>query len=76
MVNKANKGDRIRLTVTLGEGQRAALEAIANQNGTTLAFVVRYALRRFIEEHGEDRLTLRFPSEALKAGQVKLRATV
>ncbi len=63
MAGKTKKEDRTRLTVTLGEGQRAALEAIANQNGTTLAFVVRYALRRFIEEHGEDRLTLRFPSE-------------
>ena len=60
--NTGNK-DSTRLTVTLGEGQRAALESIAMQNGTTLAFVVRYALRSFIEEHGEDRLTLRFPSE-------------
>ena len=60
--NASNK-DITRLTVTLGEGQRAALESIASQNSTTLAFVVRYALRRFIEEHGEDRLTLRFPSE-------------
>ena len=58
-----NNEDRIRLTVTLGKGQRAVLEAIATQNGTTLAFVVRYALRRFIEEHGEDRLMLRYPNE-------------
>ena len=63
MIGNANNKDRTRLTVTLGEGQRTALESIASQNGTTLAFVVRYALRRFIEEHGEDRLTLRFPSE-------------
>ena len=63
MDGKANKKDSTRLTVTLGEGQRAALESIASQNGTTLAFVVRYALRRFIEEDGEDRLTLRLPSE-------------
>ena len=63
MADKASNEDRTRLTVTLGEGQRAALETIANQNGTTLAFVIRYALRKFIEEHGEDRLTLRFPRE-------------
>ena len=63
MDGKPGNKDGTRLTVSLGEGQRAALESIASQNGTTLAFVVRYALRRFIEEHGEDRLTLRFPSE-------------
>lgn len=63
MNGKAGNKDSARLTVTLGEGQRSALESIAWQNGTTLAFVVRYALRRFIDEHGEDRLTLRFPSE-------------
>ena len=63
MAEKTSNEDRTRLTVTLGKGQRAALEAIATQNSTTLAFVVRYALRRFIEEQGKDRLTLRFPSE-------------
>ncbi len=63
MDGKTINKDISRLTVTLGEGQRAALESIASQNGTTIAFVVRYALRRFIEEHGENPLTLRFPSE-------------
>lgn len=63
MADKTTNEDKTRLTVTLGRGQRAALEAVATQNGTTLAFVVRYALSRFIEEHREDRLSLRFPSE-------------
>lgn len=63
MAGNASNEDRTRLTVTLGEGQRVALETIAKQNGTTLAFVIRYALRKFIEEHGEDRLTLRSPGE-------------
>ena len=51
-----------RLTITLGPGQRAALEEIAIRNNATLAFVVRYALRRFIEDSGQGRLPLEFPS--------------
>lgn len=51
-----------RLTITLGPGQRAALEEIAGRNDATLAFVVRYALRRFIEESGQGRLPLEFPA--------------
>ena len=51
-----------RLTITLGPGQRAALEELANRNNATLAFVVRYALRRFIEDSGQGRLPLEFPS--------------
>lgn len=54
---------RERLTITLGTGQRSALEAIASENNTTLAFVIRYALRRFIEDHGQSQLTLEFPKE-------------
>ncbi len=51
-----------RLTVTLGEGQRQALEAIARGNNATLAFVVRYALTRFIESHRDRQLRLEFPA--------------
>ena len=51
-----------RLTITLGLGQREALEEIAIRNNATLAFVVRYALRRFIEDSGQGRLSLEFPS--------------
>lgn len=47
-----------RLTITLGQGQREALEAIADRHHTTLAFVVRYALDRFIEEHRQRQLRL------------------
>jgi len=47
-----------RLTITLREGQREALESIADRNHTTLAFVVRYALDRFIEEHPQKELRL------------------
>ena len=51
-----------RLTITLGPRQREALEEIAIRNNATLAFVVRYALRRFIEDSGQGRLSLEFPS--------------
>ena len=54
---------KVRLTVTLAPGQRSALEAIAVHNGTTLAFVVRYAVRRFIEDHGQGQLPLEFPHQ-------------
>jgi len=47
-----------RLTITLGQGQREALEAIAERNHTTLAFIVRYALDGFIEEHRQKQLRL------------------
>ena len=47
-----------RLTITLGQGQREALEAIADRNRTTLAFVVRYALDRFIDEQRQKQLRL------------------
>ena len=55
-----------RLTITLGSGQRAALEEIASRNDATLAFVVRYALRRFIEENGQGRLPLELPSAVVE----------
>lgn len=47
-----------RLTITLGQGQREALVAIADRNHTTLAFIVRYALDRFIEEQRQKQLRL------------------
>lgn len=47
-----------RLTITLGQGQRESLQAIADRNHTKLAFLVRYALDRFIEEHRQKQLRL------------------
>ena len=56
---KKTSVDRLpRLTITLGQGQREALEAIAQRNHTTLAFVIRYALSRFVEEHGQKQYRL------------------
>lgn len=57
-VPREKRSHESRLTITLGAGQRAMLEAIARRNETTLAFVVRYALKRFAEEHGGDELLL------------------
>jgi len=51
-----------RLTVTLAEGQRQALQSIAEKNGATLAFIVRFALREFIRLHTDGQLRLTFPS--------------
>ena len=50
-----------RLTISLAPGQREALEAIAEHNSATLAFVMRYALKEFIENRHEQHLQLRFP---------------
>lgn len=61
MTSRGTAGDRERLTITLGLGQRETLEAVAQRNNTTLAYVVRFALDQFIEEHGQGRLPLRFP---------------
>jgi len=63
MMTKNNSGadSSDRLTVSLGPGQRKALEDIAALNGTTLAFVVRYGISQFIESHSDKQIPLRFP---------------
>lgn len=50
-----------RVTVTLAQGQRGVLDRIAEQNGTTLAFLVRYAVKQFIQESERGQLKLEFP---------------
>jgi hypothetical protein len=52
-----------RITVTLANGQRKILERIASENGTTLAFVVRYALKQFIKRSETGQLKLEFPPD-------------
>ena len=47
-----------RLTITLGQGQREALQVIADRNHTKLAFIVRYALDRFIDDQRQKQLRL------------------
>lgn len=60
MVKKRYATHSTRLTVTLAPGQRAILERIAEQNETTLAFVVRYALKQLIQESNRGPLKLEF----------------
>jgi hypothetical protein len=50
-----------RLTVSLRPGQRKALEDLAELNGTTLAYVVRFALSEFIEARRDKQIPFRFP---------------
>jgi len=60
--NRSTKDDlKQRLTVTLAPGQRVKLEALAEANNTTLAFIVRYALTEFVERHQSTQLELKFP---------------
>jgi predicted DNA-binding protein len=61
MHKKQTLSDSERVTVTLAPGQREILNRIAERNGTTLAFVVRYALRQFIKEAERGQLKLEFP---------------
>ena len=60
-LKKVNATGQKRLTISLAPGQREALETIAKHNHAALAFVVRYALREFIENCPEQLLQLRFP---------------
>ena len=60
MGKQATPTSQKRLTVSLAPGQRDALESIAAQNGTTLAYVVRCALREFLQRHTDGQLPLRF----------------
>jgi hypothetical protein len=64
MMSKKNRApdSSDRLTISLGPGQRKALEHIAALNGTTLAFVVRYGLSQLIESHADKQIPLRFPA--------------
>jgi predicted transcriptional regulator len=49
--------------VSLSPDQRRILEAIAKRNHTSLAFVVRYALEKFVSENQDKQLNLVFPSK-------------
>ena len=60
-----------RLTVSLAEGQRDALESIAETNNATLSFVVRYALTRFIDQTKDRQLKLTFPASTGVEQEIK-----
>lgn len=50
-----------RVTVSLSPAQKEHLKEIANRNNTTVAFVVRYALNRFLTREDSGQLRLEFP---------------
>jgi hypothetical protein len=52
-----------RITVTLAKGQCDVLERIAKRNGTTLAFVVRYAVKQLVQSSDSGQLKLEFPRD-------------
>ena len=54
---------QVRLSVTLTAAQRRALQAIADSNHTSVAYVMRYALDGFIKDAKDKRLTLHLPEE-------------
>ena len=47
-----------RITVTLGQGQRESIQAIAERNHTTPTFLVRYAVDRLIDDLRQKQLRL------------------
>ena len=49
-------GDRV--TVSLADGQKEKLMALADANGVTLAFVVRHALGEFLSAREDQQLDL------------------
>jgi predicted DNA-binding protein len=52
-----------RITVTLVPGQREILDAIATHNHTTLAFVIRQAVTKYIEDNRDRQIKLQFPED-------------
>ena len=52
-----------RVTVTLAPGQREILSAIATRNSATLAFVIRQAVTKYIEDSRDRQIKLQFPKE-------------
>ena len=61
MASKSKKSKGERLTISFRAGQRKALQVIADENHTSLAFVIRYALDNFIIQNKERQLKLNFP---------------
>jgi len=59
--SKRKKLANARLTISLGKTQRQELEAIAQTNHSSLAFVIRHALNHFIVENKDKQLRLNFP---------------
>jgi hypothetical protein len=57
---KHRSTDADRLTITLRQGQRRLLQEFADRNHVSVAFVIRYALDRFVEEYANKQLPFDF----------------
>lgn len=62
MANKQKKLKQLsdRITVTLGKNQREQLQRLAERNNTTLAFVLRYIVKEFLERMSDPQLQFDF----------------
>jgi len=66
--------DSDRVTVTLAPHQRVALLRIAEENETTLAYVVRCAVKQFIQNSdNNNQLQLSSPARAANRGTTNVR---
>jgi len=65
--------DSDRVTVTLAPHQRVALLRIAEENETTLAYVVRCAVKQFIQNSDNSQLQLSSPARAANRGTTNVR---
>ena len=61
MPSKKRKNlDAGRLTITLRDDQRHLLQVFADRNHVSVAFVIRFALDRFLAEHANKQLPFDF----------------
>lgn len=60
MAKTGNRPSSDRITISLGEGQREALEEISDRNGVGLSFVVRHAIEHFLDQNRDRQLPLDF----------------
>jgi len=58
--NKSKNTSSDRITISLAPGQREALEALAEQNGAPISFVVRYAINEFLDKHEDKQISITF----------------
>lgn len=65
----AKPKNTIRTSVILPAEARARVEALAGANDVSSAWVIRHAVLRFLEEHGDQtELPLRLPARKVSAG--------
>lgn len=64
----AKPKNSIRTSVILPETARSRIDALAAANDVSAAWVIRHAVLRFLDEHGDQtELPLRLPAEKKRA---------